>query len=371
MTGKDDWRIIHVGPAGVFTDSLVYAKPKQDSNAPQNFITEMQQTGGNQTTTPAGGVNVGTRQRPSDQLGAPGAINNPGQPGVQNPNGTGAPPSTEPVMVLPDGRIVPVSQGLAILNGQTPPGQQGQPNVQAPGQPFPNNNTPGNPQFPPGVQLPPGFQQAQNPQGGLPGQLNAPVSPINGPANAPPAAAANLINQLLTTPRPGGLNGAGGPPGTGIQPATVDQNGNPVPANNGFGGATTTTAGFVSTPAGSSNAGTSNMGTPAAALGAQNLGPSIGGGMAGVASKREQQGIKTYKDRTSYNEWEFVYDITKDPARVGAAAAIPAGPAPGVYGTGAPGAPAQQQPGSPGTGLTLTPIQPGTPVPPPPAPVQQ
>ena len=28
MTGKDDWRIIHVGPGGVFTDSLVYGKKK-------------------------------------------------------------------------------------------------------------------------------------------------------------------------------------------------------------------------------------------------------------------------------------------------------------------------------------------------------
>jgi len=44
MTGKDDWRIIHVGPGGVFTDSLVHnPKKKSDQNGPQSFITEMQQ----------------------------------------------------------------------------------------------------------------------------------------------------------------------------------------------------------------------------------------------------------------------------------------------------------------------------------------
>ena len=43
----------------------------------------------------------------------------------------------------------------------------------------------------------------------------------------------------------------------------------------------------------------------------------IGGGIAGVASKLEQDGIKIYNDQKSYNKWEFVYDITKDPARTG------------------------------------------------------
>src|SRR5580658_5287484 len=45
MTGKDDWRIIHVGPGGVFTDSLIYNKKKDDKQTAeqQTFITEMQQ----------------------------------------------------------------------------------------------------------------------------------------------------------------------------------------------------------------------------------------------------------------------------------------------------------------------------------------
>src|SRR5580698_1028000 len=52
MTGKDEWRLIHVGPGGVFTDSLIYNKKGGSGDsaaAPQNFITEAQQVGGNQT----------------------------------------------------------------------------------------------------------------------------------------------------------------------------------------------------------------------------------------------------------------------------------------------------------------------------------
>jgi hypothetical protein len=49
--------------------------------------------------------------------------------------------------------------------------------------------------------------------------------------------------------------------------------------------------------------------------------PTIGGGIAGVASKREQEGIKIYNTKKKYNEWEFVYDVTKDKTR--GAGAIP------------------------------------------------
>ena len=49
MTGKDEWRLIHVGPGGVFTDSLVYNKPAANANAADTFstvLTQMQQAGG-------------------------------------------------------------------------------------------------------------------------------------------------------------------------------------------------------------------------------------------------------------------------------------------------------------------------------------
>jgi len=282
MTGKEDWRLIHVGPGGVFTDSLIYNKKKQgDKNAPQTFIAEMQQIGGN-TAGPEGGVNQATRRRPSEQSGAPGNPNNdsgaagqpppgntPGFPGNGQPFPGGS-TITGPVMVLPDGRIVPANS-----TGQAPP--PGSP--PAPGQVQTN--------LPPGVQPPNGIgfqpgagfpgQQGQ-PGIGQPGQPGQPVSQNGFPPGfqnqpntigGPQGAAANIINQILTSPRPGGLNGVGD---------------------------------------------TGNTGTPIG----QNLGgTTIGGGFAGVASKTESEGIKSYKDHTAYNEWEFVYDMSKDASRTG------------------------------------------------------
>ncbi len=296
MTGKDEWREVHVGPGGVFTDSLVYGKKKTDQSAPQTFIAEMQQVGGNATGNQEG-VNLATRRRASEQPGAPGDPNNaggnPGQLPGQPPGQSGYPASGQPysvngqnapingpVMVLPDGRVVP-----ATLNGQiptnTPSGQaffSGQPPGQ--GQPGPNG-------FPPGVQPPAGIGVQQSgfgngfPNGFNPGQINNPGQPnqsglppgFQNQPNAPPGAAANLINQILTSPRPGGLNGPGNGTDTGNNTGT--------PIGQGMGGQT------------------------------------IGGGFAGVASKYEQEGIKVYKERTAYNEWEFVYDMTKDATRLG------------------------------------------------------
>jgi len=53
--------------------------------------------------------------------------------------------------------------------------------------------------------------------------------------------------------------------------------------------------------------------------GIQSGGTQIGGGLAGVASKAEEEGIKVYGERTAYNEWEFVYDVRKDAAKATAA----------------------------------------------------
>jgi hypothetical protein len=65
-----------------------------------------------------------------------------------------------------------------------------------------------------------------------------------------PSTAADMINRILTTPRPGGM-----PQGPG--------------------------------------------------------GQVIGGGIAGVASTSEGEGVKVYNDRTLYKEWEFIFDPTK------------------------------------------------------------
>ena len=295
MTGKDEWRLIHVGPGGVFTDSLVYGKKKDGDkkSEPQNFITELAPTGGNQD--PQGAVNLAARQRPSDQPGAPGDPNNQ-QSNLPAPQPVNTPQPGLTAFGMPqvdvNGQPVainPMQQGG--FPGQTPPGQT----------PFYGN------QQAPGVQQPPGTVQSSPFQTGQ--AANSQPSP----------AGTNLINQLLTSPRPGGA-----PPGIagmpqGGQPA-IDQYGNPVPANP-LTGTPNATPGF-----------------PAAAP--AQAGPQVvGGGIAGVASKREQEGIKLYKEKKKYNEWEFVYDITKDPTRT---VSVP-GAAPNAGNAlGASGATAQQ-----------------------------
>ncbi|HVW84603.1 MAG TPA: collagen-like protein [Bryobacteraceae bacterium] len=284
MTGKNEWRLIHVGPGGIFIDSLVHGKKdKKDQGSDSTFIAQLQQIGGGSASSQ--NVNLAARRRASDAPGAPGDPNNAGQQNAANGQSGG---TNGPVMVLPDGRIVPVSPttGLPILPaGQTGGANPGGP-AQIPGQPGAvPGQIPGQPGFPgqPGV---PG-------QAGIPGQPGFPGQPnTNGfqsTPNAPPPAAANLINQLLTTPRPGGLNGVAGAP----DPSASGQTGS------GLG----TTGG-------------NNTGTP---LGQSLGGQTVGGGIGGVASKREQEGIKVYNDRTAYNEWEFVYDMTKDVSRGGVA----------------------------------------------------
>jgi hypothetical protein len=269
MTGKADWRLVHAGPGGVLTDSIT--TKKSDTATQQTFITEMKMFGAD-AGGGSEGINMAARRRASDQPGGagdgPGSGNgpvdnnvlsnssNPPQPGNSGYNG--------PVMVLPDGRIVP-----ATANGM-------------PAAPTGNTPTPGVPGAAGGSGglLPSGVAIQQN---GLNGQN---VPPVPG-QQQPPTTAAALINGILTTPRPGGMNGLPG-----------QQSGAP--------GAVTGTSGAFGTPL------TAAPATNTAAPAGQQ---SIGAGLAGVASKREQEGIKTYNERTKYNEWEFVYDIAKDPAR--------------------------------------------------------
>lgn len=76
MTGKNEWRLIHVGPAGQLTDSLVTGaqQQKDQSAGPQNFITELQGVGGSQTvrrrvsTSPPAAVRGTIRGRPATRI---------------------------------------------------------------------------------------------------------------------------------------------------------------------------------------------------------------------------------------------------------------------------------------------------------------
>jgi hypothetical protein len=71
-------------------------------------------------------------------------------------------------------------------------------------------------------------------------------------------------------------------------------------------------------------------------------GQTFGGGIAGVASTAEGEGVKVYNERTLYEEWEFIFD----PAKV---KRIPNPNVSGPIGTPAANMPGQQT-GVPGMG---------------------
>ena len=380
MTGKSEWRLIHIDNAGVFTDSLVHKPKEEEQKKSENtFITEGAAFG---STAPmpgaeqAQGVGAGVRgasdrpvvtadefhgqpqagepiapgafppapgdpQGPApphnpEQVGAPYSppghpypaqpgqfyplpippqpypaptpvgqapptpnpqvqigvapyvvpaqpaqvfIGVPGQPPAQIPvNVPGAPPT--PVPGLPQGAFpypppaAPGQPNPAMAVGVAPYVVPGQPPPQAyypqPGQPVP---APGPPPFPPGA--------APYPSQGIPGLpgpfgpgmrrgavgADAPATP--GPQTASPQGnpALQLIQQILTTPRPAGLQGAAAAP----------------------------------------------------------VGAMIPGGIAGVATTFEAEGIMVFNERTKYNEWEFIYDYRQEQSAAAASAALGAG----------------------------------------------
>ena len=267
LTGKDDWRLIHIGPGGIFTDSLTN-KPKGEKKSENlnNFITESPSIGQDTSTDQLGPA---FRRRPSD--GGPPLQSQSG--GDQNP------PLDQPPVDPgnPQGNT-PGQAGGQPIYGQNPvqPNQPGQAAPIAPGQ---QPGTPQNPvsAFPgiPGVPFNPGAPQ----QPGVPSQDPTGANP-NPFSQSGSNQAADLIRGLLTQPRamPTGQPGSG--PG-GTQIAT--------------------------------------------------------GSIAGVASKVERRGIKIYNDRNKYNEWEFIYDFSKDRTGAGQLAGMMGQQQPGQQVTNTPG----------------------------------
>ncbi len=228
LTGKDEWRLIHIDNAGVFTDSLIHKPEQQEEKKSENtFITERAAFGSTGPDPAVGGAQAGgaairgASDRPAASaeqfFGTPGGAGIPGLPGPGGQPGQYASGQQDPATYQQ--QAVP---GLtpAEIEQQRQLGQQPYPYAQA-GQP-PPYATPGAPpvqaypaqpgQIDPGAPQPgqvyPGMQQGQpNPyqQGGLvyPGvqqnlllyqQPQAPGQPY-----APPGVA--QINPQL--PQPG------------------------------------------------------------------------------------------------------------------------------------------------------------------------
>jgi len=334
MTGKPEWRLIHAGPGGVLVDSLL-EKPSGSETEKLENKQAAQISGeseGGQPTTP------GLRRRPSEMGGmVPGAGAMAGA-SVGEPAGMQA---TEPGQAP----AYPIQPGVAVTPGQLPypsvqpgaaqgylPRQTLEPVASpsagpAPGQPevipMPGGQLPSYPLVPVTQtgQAQAGQTQAGQTQAAPYPTQNVPGLP--GPYGQPGVPSLGAIT-IVPGPQQGGpaystQPGVGGAPAPGRQ--TFQQPGyQPAPTEPGQNPALQIIRDILTKPRPGGLAGIQQQSGAAG-------GQIIGGGIAGVASTLEAEGILVYNDRTKYNEWEFVYDIRKDPLKMGqmGQAALPQG----------------------------------------------
>jgi hypothetical protein len=272
MTGKDEWRLIHT-QNGVLTDSVTNKPPNSQSQQagliPSGMINELQgfgqQTGGQQA------VNPGTRRRASDGGAALG----------------------------PDGQPLPAGAGV-VPSGGVPPGIPGATGtIGLPGAPT-------GPQNAPGMGGIPGFPAVPVTGGQTGGQPNNPNSGgLTGGLMG--GGLSGLMGGGLggTPTQPTGPGGAAGIFGTGIPGANGAQNNGQAGIQAGPS-AQSAAAGLLQNlltqPRPGGLQGITN---------AQGAGAIMGGGIAGVASKAEGESIMVYGDRSDFSEWEFIYDPMK------------------------------------------------------------
>jgi type II secretory pathway pseudopilin PulG len=295
ITGKDEWRLVHMGSNGRFTDSLVYDQEKEETENASN-------AGGIQPSAPIGSA---LAQAMPEGLAAPDgrfrgaararAVRRSAAPEIPG-QGTPSPAYFTQGGAGDTGQPADPNDPYAVA-GAGATGQDGQPAQQQPGQyPAYSRTRPENVPTPALQQPQIGFD---NPAQQAPSRSSVPQYRIGNPQPTavpsqsqpqqavPPSAfgmagagnpAAQLISNLLTRPRPGGLSGI-----------------------------------------------------VAAQQGAGQQQSAFAGGIAGVASEAEDRGVKVYQGFENYNQWEFVYDYRQDASfggvNVGPQAAAPGGQA--------------------------------------------
>jgi type II secretory pathway pseudopilin PulG len=373
MTGKDKWRLIHIN-SGVLTDSIVPKNGQgqgQGQPPPANtntFIAEGPGLGGATNDPNQQQINPALRRRQSDNRpvvtqDAPApppedADNSSDSQTSDNSDETPAPGAAAAIPGVPNPQTPGMPAGRPGMYAPgTYPGQAGQP-----GQPGYNPAT-GNQPFGMSGGMP-GTMPNQMPGSGTAGGANQNsggsvyVAPSLGqaPATGSPTSYPNqpaIPGQPGFPTQPGFPGQPGGFPGRpGMFPNQPGgfpgqaQSAFPGPATSGFGAQTQPAAG--TDPTGGNNFGLNGpsniqpQGMPGMG------GTQVGGGIAGVASESTGPAIKIYNERKKYNEWEFVYDQTKDRGLAG------------VMGNGgAPGTAASQMGSMPGQQPGMGPQQPG------------
>ena len=287
MTNSDEWRLIHVDALGQLIDSKVQKKggalDKTDSG-PSVLASNVQGIGDSATLIDSSGQGNAPayQRRASDRIIPGGALGRP---------------------VSPDQQPLPES------SGGTADANQDQSQTQTPDAG--------------------GVVQGQQPA--QPGGFNNPFMPPGVAAQSAAQAAAQQNQQQTnqagtgaTSPLASGTGGIGGVPRFGIPMPTGQQATAQAPTDaSGAGGSTgQADAGTGSVnPQGSANSppaiqaiqqalGAQNVGASASGTGAKTAaGPStLGAGLAGVASTKDEQSIRVYKGQANYSLWEFIFD---------------------------------------------------------------
>jgi hypothetical protein len=342
MTGQDEWRLIHTN-GSFLTDSLVTKPPAQNANG--GLPGQGQTPGGG----PLGANNLNT------SAPATNAANN-----ANDPNAAAAPPALNPMaMQRPSDRRFPAGGGFP----QSPGTNSGAPGVGGANS-FGGNSAaydPSDPRTWPAITIATPTAQSGQPQ---PAGTGAPSARGNPPFGGAQFGGANQQTQIQPNFGQGSLgqgNGQGGgspQPSTLLNPNPTDPNGlasapiqndTPVPYSpfgnqvspaqqppagagqaNAQLAANLATGGFnPQAPPSPQNAAGGTQPNPAlpgnnsgnAALNAIDntlfrpnqapvAGPTGSPGIAGVASTFKGPSIKAYRERTKYQEWEFVYEPT-------------------------------------------------------------
>lgn len=371
MTGKDEWRVIHIA-GGILTDSKLQTQKDQDQKKQGPFSTYLGEVAGLGQQLPPGanGQTAGGTANPAlRRRGSEGA---PGMPG--GPNAPGMQPYPGGVPGVPGQPMAGVA-GVPGMPGGVPgqPGIMGQPGVPGiPGQPG------GQPVFPTGVPpvgvggritpgrgSVPGIPGSTPPGGTNPGAAAAGGSSYLGSGSSYLGGGSYLggqptapINPVVTT---GQFRGAAGQPGVpGMPPGSFPPG---MPVNSQTGGVApvyNTAAGSNGVAPGFSQPGvTINMNPQAQSAAAQMIGQILtqprqggmpmantqgvaggGNGIAGFASSADQDSIMVYNDQTNYGLWEFIFDPAKQKLPLN------------IAGGGAVGTPASQMGSQIGTPAT-------------------
>ncbi|HEU0121247.1 MAG TPA: hypothetical protein VFQ91_12030 [Bryobacteraceae bacterium] len=290
MTGKDDWRIIHADASGRLTDSLVQKQNTPGQTDPtkstNNFVSEGPSVGATGSTG-EGRLAQALVRRASEQPGAAGAPPLPGAPDSQSGNGN---PVSDPLQQQQQMQQLQQSVPVMGPNGQPIQRVPGLPGQFGTGSPYPsqvansqnggtaNSNQQQNSTTGGGYTFGSGYSGSSTPTTPSTGPMQAPPTPGS---YRPGAASGGMVGGPVVpgAPIPGGPQQGG----IAVNPATqmiqqILTRPNPQGLSNAMGGGT----------------------------------QALGGGIVGVASKYDAEGIKIYKDRTNYKEWEFVYDASKD-----------------------------------------------------------